>query len=42
MADTRKDRIRSINCYHCYQIDFYFGVRDDLGLTRHYSKASGK
>jgi hypothetical protein len=31
-----------INCYHCYQIDLYFGVRDDLGLTRRYSKASGE
>src|SRR5271168_315595 len=30
------------NCYHCYQIDLYFSVRDDLGLTRRYSKSSGE
>lgn len=31
-----------VNCYHCYQIDLYFSVRDDLGLTRRYSRASEK
>jgi hypothetical protein len=38
----RKDKIRSINCYHFYQINLYFSVRDDLGLPRRYSKASGR
>jgi hypothetical protein len=31
-----------IHCYHCYWIDLPFGVRDGLGLTRRYSKASGE
>jgi hypothetical protein len=32
----------SLHCYHCYQIGLYFSVRDDLGLTRRYSKSSGE
>ena len=31
-----------LNCYHCCQIDLPFSVRDGLGLTRRYSKASGE
>lgn len=29
-------RLRGI---HCYQIDLAFGVREDLGITQHYSRA---
>jgi hypothetical protein len=31
-----------LHCYHYYQIDLPFDVRDGLGLTRPYIKASGE